>query len=81
MRSFAGRHFVADRHRAGYRQSRTAPISKKIERRLCAHFGLSHHVRENFRWRLSAFLSAKTEDGDHRDRAKDKNDEESAEHI
>src|SRR4029434_7604436 len=61
------RHFVADRDRAGYWQTRTAPISKKIERRLCAHFGLSHHVRENFRRWLCAFLPAKAENGAHRD--------------
>src|SRR5437773_12561129 len=53
------RHFVADGDRARYWHTRAASISKKIERRLRAHFGLSHHVRENFRRRLCAFLPAK----------------------
>src|SRR5206468_5563138 len=75
------RHFVADGDRASYWQTRAASISKKIERRLCAHFGLSHHVRENFRRRLCAFLPAKAEDGDHRDHAQHKNHKESTEHI
>src|SRR5262249_56105902 len=75
------RHFVADGDRASYWQTRTASISKKIEGRLCAHFGLSHHIRENFQRRLGAFLPAKAQDGDHRDHAQDKNHQEPAQHI
>jgi hypothetical protein len=75
------RHFVADGDRASYWQTRTASISKKIERRLCAHFGLSHHVRENLKRRLRTFLPAKSKHGERRDRAQDKNYEECAEHI
>jgi hypothetical protein len=48
---------------------------------LRTHFWLSHHVRENFRWWLCAFLPAKAQNGDHRDHAQDKNNEEAAEHI
>src|SRR4029077_14837147 len=78
---FRFRHFVSDWHRASYWQTRTASICEKIERRLCAHFWLSHHVRENFRRRFRAFLPTKSKHGEHRDRAQHKNYEESAEHI
>src|SRR5207248_11662566 len=75
------RHFVADGDRAGDRQTRASSIGEKIQRRLCTHFWLPHHVRKNFRWRLCALLPAKAEDGDERDHAQDKNNKESAEHI
>src|SRR4029077_3724428 len=75
------RHFVADGDRASYWQTRTASISKKIERRLRANFGLSHHVRENLERRFCAFLPAKSKHGECGDHAQDKDDEECAEHI
>src|SRR5439155_11038586 len=78
---FRLRHFVADGDRASYRQTRAASIGEKIQRRLCTHFWLPHHVRKNFRRRLCALLPAKAEDGDYRDHAQDKNNKESAEHI
>jgi hypothetical protein len=44
---FGFRHLVANRKCAGDGQTGAAPIGKKIEWRLCAHFHLAHHVRKN----------------------------------
>ena len=60
-------HFVANRQCASDRQTGTAPIGKKIEWRLCAHFHLAHHVRKNFEGRAGAFLSTKSEHRNDRD--------------
>jgi hypothetical protein len=75
------RHFVADRDRASYWQSRTASISKKIERCLRAHFGLSYHVGENLERWLRAFLSTKTKHGKRCNHAEQKNHKKCAQHT
>ncbi len=78
---FRFRHFVANRNRAGDWQTRTAAVRKKIQRRLRAHFHLSHHVGEKLERRFRAFLPTKSKHGEHRDRPQHKNYEECTEHI
>src|SRR5207244_8843419 len=67
------RHFIANRHRARDWHSRAATVRKEIQRRLGAHFHLSHHVWKNFPWFVGSFFSAKSEHGHRRDRDQQRN--------
>ena len=67
------RHFITDRHRPIDRHPGTATVRKKVQRRLCAHFHLSHHIGKNFPRFVGGFFSAKPEDGDGRNRDQQRN--------
>ena len=81
LASFDLRHFVTHRNRAGHRHASAAAIRKKSERRLRAHFRLTHHVGKNFNRRTRALLPAEAENGDDRDAGEKKDEKEAAEHI
>src|SRR5438093_11063592 len=73
-------HFITNRNRARDGQTRPTSVCEEIERRLCAHFHLAHHVWEKLQRRRGAHLSAKPKHRDDRDRAQEKNHEKSAQH-
>ena len=75
------RRLVADRHRAGHRQTVAAVIGKKITRHLGLHFRLMVHIGEDLDRRLAAFLSAETGHRSQQHEKKPEGDEEVAQHI
>src|SRR5207249_6790454 len=58
-------HFITNRNRARDGQTRPTSVCEEIERRLCAHFHLAHHVWEQLQRRRGAYLSTKPRSEEH----------------